>query len=73
MTSFPFFINLFVREATLLKGKQLCAKGNNYAASECDKSDSDLLVSYSHQHEKQFKFKYYLFWIANVGYNNSRS
>ena len=41
MTS--FLLNLFLREATLLKGKQLCAKGNNYAAPDCDTSDSDLV------------------------------
>ena len=28
----------------MLKGKQLCAKGNNYAAPDCYNSDSDLLV-----------------------------
>ena len=38
------FQKLFPREATLLKEKQLCAKGNNYAAPDCDISDSDLLV-----------------------------
>ena len=46
MTSFLFFLILFLREATLLKGKILCAKGNNYAAPDCDTSDSDLLVIY---------------------------
>ena len=42
MTSFIF--KLFLREATLLIGKQLCAKGNNYAAPDCDTSDSDLVT-----------------------------
>ena len=42
MTSFLFF-QLFLREATLLKGKQVCAKGNNYVAPDCDTSDSDLV------------------------------
>ena len=32
----------FLRDATMLK--QLCAKGNNYVAPDCDTSDSDLLV-----------------------------
>ena len=43
MMSF-LFLKLFQREATLLKGMQLCAKGNDYAAQDCDTSDSDLLV-----------------------------
>ena len=43
MTSFLFF-KLFLREAALLKGMQLGAKGNNYAAPDYDTSDSDLLV-----------------------------
>ena len=38
MTSFLFSLQLFLREATLLKGIQLCAKGNNYAAQDCDTS-----------------------------------
>ena len=41
-----FSKNFFLREATLLKGMQLCANGNNYAAPDCDISDSDLLVGY---------------------------
>ena len=45
MTSFPF-LKLFLSEATLLKGKQLCAKGNNYDAPDCDTSDSDLVEKY---------------------------
>ena len=44
MTSFLFFKKLFLREATLLKGIQLCAKGNNYAAPDCDTCDSDICV-----------------------------
>ena len=45
MTSFHFFFSkLFLRKATLLKSKRLCSKGNNYAAPDCDTSDSDLLV-----------------------------
>ena len=43
MTSFLFFCKLFLREANLLKGKQLCTKGNNYSAQDCDTSDNDLL------------------------------
>ena len=46
MMSFQFF-KLFLREAALLKGMQLCAKGNNYAAQDCDTSDSDLLIIFS--------------------------
>ena len=30
-------------EAILLKDQQLYAKGNNYAATDCDTSDSDLV------------------------------
>ena len=43
MTSF-LFSKLFLREATLLKEQQLCAKGKTNAAPDCDTSDSDLLV-----------------------------
>ena len=43
MMSF-LFLKLFLREAILLKEKQLCAKGNNYVAPGCDTSDSNLLV-----------------------------
>ena len=44
MTSFLYFFHLFLREETLFKGKQLRAKGNNYAAPDCDTSDNDHLV-----------------------------
>ena len=44
MTSFLFSKKLFLREATLLKEKQLCAKGNNYDAPDYDTSDRNLLV-----------------------------
>ena len=42
MTSF-LFLKLFLGEATLLKGKQFCAKENNYAAPDCDTGDSGLV------------------------------
>ena len=56
MTSFLFSFfkgsNSSEKEATLLQGKQLCSKrkknsvqrDENYAAPDCDTSDSDLLV-----------------------------
>ena len=46
MTSFLILKQLFLREATLLKGIQLCAKGNSFATPDCEASDSDLLVSW---------------------------
>ena len=42
MTSF-LFSKSFQRKAILLKGKQLGAEGNNYAAPDCDPSDNDLV------------------------------
>ena len=41
---YSYLLKLFLREATLLKAKQLCAKGNNFAAQDCDTSESNLLV-----------------------------
>ena len=41
MMSITFFY-LFLGEATMLKRKQLCAKGNNYAAPDCDTSEINL-------------------------------
>ena len=37
----------FLRGSNCLKGKRLCVKGNNYAASDCDSSDSDLVVAFT--------------------------
>ena len=54
ITSFLSFLKLF-----LFKKKQLCAKGNNYAAPDCDTRDSDLVFF--------FFFYFFYFLIIHKG------
>ena len=52
MTSFIFFIYIVISKGSYSsrsQGKRLCAEGNNYAAPDCDTSDSDLLVIFNHK------------------------
>ena len=45
----------FLRGSNCSKRKKVCVKGNNYAAPDCDSSDSDLvIIHFNHKHKVIF-------------------